>query len=206
MNKKDPVSPLIIGITGVAASGKSTLCRLLEREHGFHWIDADSIVKELYLKGGRGYEKIQDYFGAYFVGPREVYRGRLRRLVLVSQHKLWILNKIMHPLICHEVNKKIVQFKKLYKNKKEPLSIVIEAFYFEPGDLGKFISRLYRVDAPDRVVLQRLHKRKMSPKQAIALIKMQKKILYYSSAVAEDSLTLVKGKSTVEKPLKPRAT
>lgn len=166
-------------------SGKSTLCRYLEREHGFIWIDADKVVHGLYEKGQPGYGRIKNYFGTQFVGPRAVYRGRLRRTVLQNHHKLWILNELIHPLVMNEVSKKLVQLEGVGKSKKV-CGVCIEAAYFKEKDLGKFIDRLIVVDAPNAVIKKRLlgagaagagHGRKIPLAQLEKLLKFQRKNL-----------------------------
>jgi dephospho-CoA kinase len=169
----------IIGITGIIGSGKSTVCRILEKEFGFCWIDADKIVHELYRPGQPGYQKIKDYFGTQFVGKKGVHRGRLRRFILKTPQKLWILNKLIHSLVVHEVNKKI---------REKPTCI--EAIYFDPKDLGKFIDRIVVIDAPDKKIFMRLAKRKIPRKQLIALLKFQRKNLPKSSVVIRNDGTL----------------
>ncbi|MBI2638444.1 dephospho-CoA kinase [Candidatus Peregrinibacteria bacterium] len=159
----------IIGVTGVIGSGKSAVCRILEEKFGFYWIDADKVVHELYLPGRPGYQKIKDYFGAQFVGKKGVHRGRLRRFLLKTPQKLWILNKLIHPLVVHEMNKKIVQSK---GNR-----ICIEAVYFEPNDLGKFVDQILVIDASDEQIFKRLKSRKIPKSQLIALLKFQRKNL-----------------------------
>lgn len=166
----------ILGVTGVIGSGKSTLCRFLLDKYGFHWISADKVVHELYEAGKPGYQKIKEYFGDQFVGKKGVNRGRLRQFVLKSPQKMWILNKLIHPLVVHEVNKKIVQLKGA-ADTKEPIRICIEAVYFEPQDLGKFIDQLIIVDAPDEVILKRLKARKITLSQLKQILILQLKNL-----------------------------
>lgn len=166
----------VVGVTGVIGSGKSTVCRFLQDCFGFHWIHTDAIVHKLYEFGQPGYKKIREYFGKNFVGPKGVLRGRLRQFVLKTPQKLWILNQLIHPLIVHEVNKKIIQLKKTHRGKS--LKICIEAIYFEPKDLGKFIDHLFIVHCPDEaILLRRLRHRKIPEKQLRTLIKFQQKIL-----------------------------
>lgn len=180
----------IIGVTGVIGSGKSTACSILEKKFGFRWIDADKIVHELYRPGQPGYQKIKDYFGTQFVGKKGVHRGRLRRFILKTPQKLWILNKLIHSLVVHEVNKKIVQ----YKNCR----ICIEAVYFDPADLGKFIDRLVIIDAPDEKILKRLAKRKIPRKQLLALLKFQRKNLSRSGVLVKNQGTIIELEKQVE--------
>lgn len=191
--------PFVLGVTGVIGSGKSTLCKFLQDKYGFYWIEADKIVRELYKADQPGYKKIREYFGEQFVGQKEVYRGKLRRLVLKNQHKFWILNKLIHPLVVHEVNKKIVQVERARKDAarideskdkdgrtakwaaKSP-KICIEAFYFEENDLRKFIDQLVIVDVADEIILKRLYKKskkykKIPADQLKILLKFQRKNL-----------------------------
>lgn len=171
-------SEVIVGVTGAMGSGKSTACRFLHDRLGFHWIEGDAIVHELYSAGQPGYNKIQEYFGKQFVGKKEVNRGRLRQFVLKTQHKLWILNQIIHPLVFHIVNKKIVQLEKEARKKGEGRpKICIEAVYFEPQDLGKFIDVLLVIDVPEEVLLKRLHERKIPLPQLKKMLTFQRKIL-----------------------------
>lgn len=176
-------SSFILGVTGVIGSGKSTLCKFLQEQCGFHWISTDAVVHDLYKISQPGYKKIQEYFGKQFVGEKEVHRGRLRRLVLHKPEKLWILNKLVHPLVLHEVNKKIVQLRRLEKEKKREkpekalLKICLEAVYFEPTDLGKYIDALIVVEAKTELIMKRLEARKIQQKDLLTLIKFQRRHL-----------------------------
>lgn len=164
-----------LGVTGVIGSGKSTFCVYLKKKYKFHWIEADKLVHEkLYKAGQSGYQKIKDYFGKQFVGKKQVLRGRLRRFILKTHQKLLILNQLIHPLVIHEVNKKIIQLKQQYKE-ENLLKICIEATYFASNDLGKFIDKLLVVDAPDEVIIKRLKKRKIPLAQLKTLLKFQRK-------------------------------
>lgn len=179
----------------MTGSGKSTFCRILEKKFGFHWIDADAIVHDLYKPGQPGYQKIKDYFGAQFVGKHGVLRGRLRRFVLKTPQKLWILNKIIHPLLAHELNKKIIHING---------PICIEAFYFEPHDLGKFVDEVVVIDAPDEQILKRLKSRKIPKSQLLTMLKFQRKNLPKIFTRIENNHSekvLLKKISTLDLPL-----
>lgn len=131
------MNKIVIGITGGFGVGKSTVGRIFEKLGGY-FLDADAITHALYHSGSVGYRKIEGYFGQEFVDSKKgVKRGKLRREVLKNPQKLWILNKLMHPLITHEMSKKIVQSKRQF--------IFLESVYFEKADLGKLIDRLIEV-------------------------------------------------------------
>lgn len=163
----------ILGVTGVIGSGKTTFCRFLKKFFGFYYIDADSVVHSLYWAGRPGYRKIKDCFGNYFVGRQSIHRGRLRKFLLAHPSKFWTINKLMHPLVAHEVNKKVVQIKREHKGVKRIL-VCIEAVYFGLKDLGKLVDRVIVVDAPDKEILRRLKKRRMPIDQLKALLQFQR--------------------------------
>lgn len=164
----------ILGVTGFIGSGKSTLCRFLHEKYGFNWINADSLVHELYGFGMPGYKKIKKYFGDNFVGKTGVKREILRDFVSKNPKKILLLNKLIHPLVFKDVNKKVVQLKRLHKGKKQ-LLVCIEATYFDEKNLGKFIDQFVFVDAPDKKILKRLKGRKIPKNHLQALLNFQRK-------------------------------
>lgn len=127
----------VIGVTGGFGVGKSTFCRMMAK-HGGHFLEADLFVHALYEPGKSGYQKIRGYFGEEFVDSKKgVNRAKLRREVLKNPQKLWILHKLIHPLVTHEAQKKL-------KTISAGL-VFLEAFYFEKDDLGKLIDILVEI-------------------------------------------------------------
>ncbi|MBI5413348.1 dephospho-CoA kinase [Candidatus Peregrinibacteria bacterium] len=183
------VKPLVLGVTGVVASGKSVFCEFLEEQLGFNWINADKLVHELYLAGNEGYKKIKEYFGGKFVGEKEVNRTLLREFVLKNPEKLRTLNEIVHPLVEGMLNKKVVQLSGVNRGKSKVL-IVVEAFYLEPNMLGKFIDRKVLIDASDDVILKRLKARNLPEEQGRRLLSFQRNILPNNDERIENNGTL----------------
>ncbi len=109
------IKPFVVGVAGVIGSGKSTFCRFLQREFGFHYINADKIVHKLYEAGGNGYEAVKKHFGVGFVSPARVQRGKLRNFLLKNPGKIRILNRLIHTLVFKVVNKKFVHIKRCNK-------------------------------------------------------------------------------------------
>ncbi|MEO8541575.1 MAG: dephospho-CoA kinase [bacterium] len=60
--------PLIIGLAGTIAAGKSTVGQLLV-ERGAHHCDADKLVHRLYDPGTPGFDRVVAAFGEEVVGP-----------------------------------------------------------------------------------------------------------------------------------------
>lgn len=69
----------IIGITGGIASGKSTVTNFL-RMQGFQVVDADALVHQLQIPGGRLYQVMVNHFGQDIVSEN----GELNRPLLAS--------------------------------------------------------------------------------------------------------------------------
>ena len=59
--------PLIIGVTGSIATGKSTACQLMA-ETGGHHCDADRLVHRMYDPGTAAFDRIVNIFGREVVG------------------------------------------------------------------------------------------------------------------------------------------
>lgn len=178
-------SVFILGVTGVIGSGKSTFCRMLVKKFGFKWINCDKLVHELYKSGAKGYQKVKKYFGSEFVGKRSVLRNKLRQEALAYPKKLLALNKLIHPLVAKGVNKEIVQIKRGNKTKK-PILICIEAVYFDSKNLGKFVDRVVRIDAPNELIKKRIKKR-ISHEQLKRLIVFQSKKIGNTEFVINNS-------------------
>jgi len=98
---------LRIGLTGGIASGKSTVCGMLQ-ENGCHIVDADEVAHELILKGQPCYDLVVHAFGvAILDGAGEIDRKKLGDMVFESQAQLETLNKIVHPHVIRQILTKL---------------------------------------------------------------------------------------------------
>lgn len=171
------MKPYILGVSGVIGSGKSTFCELLVKKAGYFWINTDMVTHHLYLAGNQGYKKIKDYFGDEFVNKKEVQRNRLRKLIIKSPQKIFILNRLMHSVVSHEVSKKVVRIVNGNKNGKS--RICIESAYFEQDGLGDLISKFVFLDCEDKIALRRVGKRKLPSKEIKLLLEFQRKYIKF---------------------------
>jgi len=76
-----PAGPLVIGLAGTIAAGKSTVGQLLV-ERGAHHCDADKLVHRLYDPGTPGFDRVVEAFGPDVVGAdgyvdRKVLGGKV---------------------------------------------------------------------------------------------------------------------------------
>ena len=97
----------IVGITGLIASGKSTLSSYLMSK-GYKIVDADAISRDITKKDKIGYNKVVEKFGEDIILPNgEIDRVKLSKIVFNDKNALKILNDTLHPLIFEEIDRQI---------------------------------------------------------------------------------------------------
>lgn len=101
------MNPSRIVITGLIASGKSTLAEIL-REEGFVVIDSDKVNKKLIEEGGTNYLAIKNEsdFKEAFDGDR-LDKKKLGQIIFSDPKKMEKLNSITHKNIIREIEKEI---------------------------------------------------------------------------------------------------
>jgi len=110
-SKNNP--PIIIGITGGIASGKSTVVSYI-KGFGAPVIDADEISRALTAEKGPAIPAIFKEFGQeYASAPGVLNRKMLGDLVFSDAAARQKLNDILHPMVIREMQKGIDQFKAL---------------------------------------------------------------------------------------------
>jgi dephospho-CoA kinase len=88
----------LIGLTGGAGSGKSTVSAML-KELGAAVIDADEASHAVYEPGSPGFEAVVREFGPEYVRDGRIDRARLGELVFHDKQARRRLNAIVHPLV-----------------------------------------------------------------------------------------------------------
>jgi len=88
----------LIGLTGGAGSGKSTVSAIL-KELGATVIDADEAAHAVYEPGSPGFESVVREFGSEYVRDGRIDRARLGELVFHDDAARHRLNAIVHPLV-----------------------------------------------------------------------------------------------------------
>lgn len=101
------MNPNRIVITGLIASGKSSLADILRKE-GFVVIDADKVNKKLIEEGGANYLAIKSEadFKDAFDGDR-LDKNKLGQIIFSDPKKMEKLNSITHKNIIREIEKEI---------------------------------------------------------------------------------------------------
>lgn len=123
-----------IGLTGGIASGKSTVSRALIAR-GFPVIDADEIAKDVVRSGSPGLKLVVEEFGEGILNQDgTLNRAKLGGLVFGHQDKLIQLERILHPLIRAETQKRRQEL----EANGEPLAIYDIPLLFETNSKAQF--------------------------------------------------------------------
>jgi len=88
----------LIGLTGGAGSGKSTVAEMF-RELGAAVVDADEATHAVYAPGTPGFETVVREFGEEFVRNGKIDRKKLGEVVFSDPAQRRRLNAIVHPLV-----------------------------------------------------------------------------------------------------------
>jgi dephospho-CoA kinase len=91
--------PIVIGVTGSIATGKSSVLRLLA-EHGVTTIDADAVYHALIGPGGPLIRPIADRFGRDVIADDgSIDRRMLAGIVFADRRALADLEAVTHPAV-----------------------------------------------------------------------------------------------------------
>lgn len=111
--------PIIIGLTGGIASGKTTASKYFE-SHLIPVIDSDAIVKELWLTQHDMLDQIESVFNT-------LDKTLIASSIFSDKERRETLNRIVHPYVFDEINRKI-------KSLRDERMIVIDMpLLFEVG-------------------------------------------------------------------------
>ncbi|POZ88622.1 MULTISPECIES: dephospho-CoA kinase [Petrotoga] len=150
---------MVIGITGPAGSGKSTVSKIIKTiyKNKASIIDVDRLGHEvltyLFIK-----EKLKENFGdEIFDDNNNISRSKLGEIVFSNKEKLELLNQIVHP----EILKKTEQIVRKISNKND-IIIVDAALLFKIG-VDKLCDKIIYVDAPEELRIKRLSENRGIP-------------------------------------------
>lgn len=144
--------PLILGLTGNIASGKSTVSREFERL-GAVIVDADQLAREVVQPGTRVLEELVEAFGEEILGPDgSLNREALGERIFSSAEARQRLNRITHPAIAELSTRRLSQ---LREQKTLPLIVYEAPLLFEAG-ADQRVDCVLLVTIDPQIQLQRL--------------------------------------------------
>lgn len=144
--------PFVVGLTGGIGSGKSAAAEEFARL-GAAVVDADAIAHELTRAGGAAVEEVRRQFGAEFIDASGgMDRARMRALAFGDPEARMRLERLLHPLIRAESERRIAAARAPYVVHVVPL--LIES----PGYRSR-VSRVLVVDCSPELQAQRVRRR-----------------------------------------------
>jgi dephospho-CoA kinase len=103
----DRHGPLVVGVTGNIASGKSTVLAMLG-ERGAQTIDADAVYHRLIAPGLPLWSALRDRFGPGIIGPEgTIDRGALGKIVFGDPAALADLDALTHPAVIAAIDAEV---------------------------------------------------------------------------------------------------
>jgi dephospho-CoA kinase len=161
---------LVVGLTGGVASGKTTVSRILQQE-GAYLIDSDLIARELVQPQTPTWSELIRVFGREILEKDEsINRKALADRVFSNPQKRGQLEKILHPQISREIDRRIEEIRK-----KDPEAVVVvdAALLVETG-AHRRMDKLIVVTATEAQQVERLGRRAgAAPQEAREILSAQ---------------------------------
>lgn len=160
--------PLILGVTGNIAAGKSTITQGLKRR-GAVVVDADLLSREVVATGTKALKKLINEFGSDILkGDGSLDRDRLGQMVFADTQVRATLNRIVHPEIAR---RSVEELQRLKEEADAPLIVYEAPLLFEVGAETR-VDKVLVVTIDPEEQLARLMKRdgldQVAAKQRIA--------------------------------------
>lgn len=157
------------GLTGGIACGKSVVAAML-RECGCAVLEADPLAHELIEPGRPAFAEIVREFGPGVLEPGgRIDRGKLGAIVFADREKLSRLDRIVHPRILEELERRLAELARL----GGPQVAVVEAALLIETGYDRQLDRLIVVWCRPEQQRARLASRGLSPEQVESRITAQ---------------------------------
>ncbi len=148
---KGPDAMRIIGLTGGIASGKGEVARVFA-DCGVPVLNADAIGHEAIAPGGPGYQAVVQAFGDGILRDGIIDRSALGNVVFCDDAALEKLNRIVHPLIRDEIERRCERLAR----QGHKFCLIDAALIAEDGVRPPFLDILIVVNASPESRLRRL--------------------------------------------------
>lgn len=90
----------VLGITGGVGSGKSRILDILQKDYGFHVIQADQVARRLMEPGMESYHAVVDYLGPAVVKEdKSLDRAVMADIIFHDPVKRKRVDELTHPLV-----------------------------------------------------------------------------------------------------------
>ncbi len=159
--------PLIVGLTGGIASGKTTVSDQFA-SLGVPVIDSDEIAREVVAPGSLGLNSVIEHFGPRFLTEEgTLNRPALRAHIFADPEARHRLESLLHPLI----RAQMLEQARHYSNR--PYILFVIPLIHETGQQD-LVDRVLLIDCPEPVQRERLRQRdRISEAMAESIISSQ---------------------------------
>ncbi len=151
--------PLVIGVTGPIASGKSTVAEYLAKK-GYQRIDADQIVASLY-RSKEVLKKVKRLLGEEAVKDNGLNRSYVRNLLSNEPEKKKALENYIWPLVYEEIEREI--------GNSEAERILLDVPFLVSSPLEKHLDALIYIEANESKQRERIILRGKDPDSSLSL-------------------------------------
>lgn len=136
----------VLGITGGAGSGKTTVVECIQKIAPVVFLHCDVIAHELMQQGEASYEALIEEFGEKILEEDTlvISRKKLAKVAMATKESRTRLNEITHPLVRQAVEKKM---KALIREQFQGIVIIEAALLIEAG-YKEICDELWYVYAP----------------------------------------------------------
>ena len=161
---------LIVGLTGGVASGKSVVSQVW-KEEGAHLIDADRIAREVVQPRTPAWKALVKAFGKEILQEDgSIHRKKLATRVFSNPVEKDLLNRILHPRIKREINRRI----KGIGQKGPKAIVVIDAALLVETGYYRDVDKVVVVTSTKKQQIERLRRREqMAQEMARGIIDSQ---------------------------------
>lgn len=147
-----------LAVTGGLASGKTSVCRILE-SCGAYVANADEIVHQLLSPNTSVGKQVVSLLGSDIINHHEFDRKKIAQIVFSDPETLEKLEKIIHPAVMDEIEK---QYQKVKAQKKYRLFVAEIPLLFESSG-HHFFDQVLAVVADPEKCKSRFEKRAEHP-------------------------------------------
>lgn len=151
---------LIVGITGILGSGKTTVSKILEKM-GFKVILCDDIVDNL-LNKKKIINQMRKILGNEIVENGRINRKKVREIIFNDMEKKKMVEDLLHPLVFKEINENILDTRKkggiifieiplLFETKSENLFDKIIVVSASKKEIKKRLKNKYTVEEIENI-------------------------------------------------------
>ena len=191
--KREQKRPMLIGLTGNIATGKSVVAQMLV-ELGALAIDADGVAHEVMAPGGPAYDAVVHAFGREILTPNgTIDREKLGEIVFRDPDALRRLEAAVHPATIAAVTRRI--------GEASERVVVVEAIKLIEAGMHRGYDELWVVTAPRSLQIERLVGRRGLAEEAAILRVDSQPPQEEKAAIADRILRAVSVSSIAAQPV-----